>query len=645
MNESVKSVLYASSIILVLAACLVTGHSQSPLRFVFFPLIVLLARQIRVNILLKAGFTFSVLFVIMVAFDHPANRGVPDLLAEALSFFLVTVATGIIARDLSTERERSENAVATFRCMSEDLMSKTSNLQTTLDTLSKVNQQLQMTDQNKSRFLANVSHELRTPLTSIRSYSEILLNYDDIDNETRKEFIRTINAESERMSLMVNQNLDLLRIETGKLEMNINQIRPAELIGESVKVVAPMAKEKGIPLLLDIPADIAMVKGDENQLNQVLVNLLNNAIKFTAQGNITAGVRIKDECAEFFVADTGEGMYPEEKEVIFDEFYRISEQVPDRPRGTGLGLSIARKIVEYHGGRIWVDSTPGKGSTFFFTVPVAVEERMTASPEAIPEIAEISRQYGPILVLYENTAIRQALRKKLESLGYKTIGADTPQRGMELAAAIKPGLIITDIVGGGEDLARLGTWAHGAGVEIMLATLYVSPVSGDLCLAVNGYLARPFDRFQAVAAIERFVKKKGHFFIVSPEKDEARNLQVMLGAEGYATTLYIDENEVVRRGGIAPNGLIIGSFQKSRLEELFSVLMGQAHIRTLPCFLLLGENFLRHVTTVTLDASSRQSGGEGFYSLIMAIEKSYAKKWGMAADNGGFLYGSGLPGR
>jgi signal transduction histidine kinase len=134
-----------------------------------------------------------------------------------------------------------------------------------------------------------------------------------------------------------------------------------------------MAQEKGITLLLDIPADIPLVKGDANLLNQVLVNLLNNAIKFTAQGRITAGVRMKEQSAEFFVADTGEGIFPEEKEVIFDEFYRISGQVPDRPRGSGLGLSIAKKLVEYHGGRIWVESTPGKGSTFYFTIPAAGE--------------------------------------------------------------------------------------------------------------------------------------------------------------------------------------------------------------------------------------------------------------------------------
>ena len=405
-----------------------------------------------------------------------------------------------------------------------------------------------------------------------------------------------------------------------------------------------MAQEKGLSFVLDIPPDLPLVKGDENQLNQVLVNLYNNAIKFTTEGRITAGVRLREEYAEFFVADTGEGIFPEEKEVIFDEFYRICEQVPDRPRGSGLGLSIAKKIVEYHGGRIWVESVPGKGSTFFFTVPVVAAKTFSASPETVPEISEVSRQYGPVLVLYESIAIRQSLRKRLESLGYKTIGADTPKRGLELAAAIRPGLIISDIVEGGDDFAKLGKWAQGAGVEMMLAMLYVNPASGELCLGANGYLAKPFDRFQIVSLMERFFKNRGRFFIISPEKDEARKLQVMLGAEGYSVTLFMDESEALRAGlGKVPNGIIVGSFPRPGLEDVVAALMGEGRFKALPLFLLMDEECSRHVTTVTFDAASRQKGEEGVSFLIMAVEKSYAKKWETATGGGGVRYGKGLP--
>jgi signal transduction histidine kinase/CheY-like chemotaxis protein len=639
VNGHTKNILYASAILLVLAVCFLTGGSQSPFRFVFFPLIVLLSGRISLNSLNNAGFTFSILFVLMVYVDHPANRGVTDLLAEALSFFLVTIAAGFIVRDLEAEKKRAENAVATYHGLSDDLRHRTSNLQTTLDTLSLVNLQLQKADQDKSRFLANVSHELRTPLSSIRAYSEILLTYDDIDSDTRHEFIHTINAESERMSVMVNENLDLLRIETGNYEITVRQFNPAELIKESAKVVMPMAQGKGLSFEFDIPSNPPLVKGDENQLNQVLVNLFNNAIKFTTEGRITAGVRHKKGYAEFFVEDTGEGIFPEEKEVIFDEFYRISGQLPDRPRGSGLGLSIARKIVEFHGGRIWVESSPGKGSTFFFTIPAANGETLPASPETDRNISEVAWQYGPVLVLYKSIAIRQSLIKLLESLGFKTIGADTPKRGHEMAATIRPGLIISDIIEKCDDFTRLRNWAHGAGVEMMLAVLSIKPNSGDLCVGANGYLARPLDSLQLVSLMEHFFKNRGRFFIISPEKDDARKLQVMLGAEGYGSSLFMDVNEAVLAGlGKVPNGIIIGSFPRPRLEDVVSSLIGEGHFKSLPLFLLVDEDCLKHVTAVTFEAASRQKGGEGVSSLIMAVEKSYAKKWESAAG-GGMRYG------
>ncbi len=629
MTDKAKGILYASSIFPLLFACLLTGYSQSSFRFLYFPLIVLLALRINLSTLLKAGFTFCVLFVLMVIFYRPADRELPDTAAEVVAFILVTVATGLVARDIEAERGRAANATATFRGLNEEHKQKSLELQTALDALSKAHLQLQETERIKSRFLADISHELRTPLTSIRSYSEILLDYDNIDDATRKDFIHTINDESVRMTLMINENLDLLRMEAGKFEINITSVNPLLLIEVSIKVVAPMAKKKGIPLIVDVPADFPPVKGDQNQLTQVFVNLLHNAVKFTTAGKITAGVRQKEKMAEFFVTDTGEGIFPEEKEVIFDEFYRISENVPGRPPGSGLGLTIAKQIVERQGGRIWVDSIPGKGSTFYFTIPICVEETEYLAPEPFREKVEPSWQYEPILVLYESIVIRQSLRKLLENLGYKTIGANTPQRGLEISAGIRPGLIISDDLEGGGNFSELGNWALDVGVKIILAPLYINPVSGDLALIANGFFANPFDRFQIASIVERFVRNKGHFFIISPVQDEARKLQVLLGAEGYTANLYVDEFEALKAVLVSvPDGVIIGSFPKPRLEDVITALMKATRYSALPFFLLQGEGAGRFVAAVTLDSASSRNAGKGLSPLIMAIEKSYVKSGG-----------------
>ncbi len=627
MIVKAKDIVYASSILLVLAACLLTGREESPFRFLYFPLIIFFALRMNLPMLIGTGFTFSALFALMAFYIKPPANEFPELAAEILSFFLATICTGVLVRNVETEKRRSAKAVATFQGISEDLKQKSTELQTTLGALTKAHQQLQETNRIRTRFLANVSHELRTPLTSIRSYSEMLLDYDDIDNATRTEFIRTINEESERMALLVNKNLDLIRIEAGKSEMDITSVNPLLLIDVSMKVVAPMAEKKGIALIPDIAADFPAVRGDQNLLTQVLVNLLNNAVKFTVVGTITAGARRKENMAEFFVADTGEGIFPDEKEVIFNEFYRISETIPDRPSGSGLGLTIAKQIVEQHGGRIWVDSAPGKGSTFYFTIPIFREEAAYVPSEPLQEKGEVSLQYEPILVQTESIVIRQTLRKYLETLGYMTIGADTPKRGVDISAEIRPGLIISDNLEEDADFSKMGNWAQDAGVKIILATLYINPVSGELGLAASGYLKKPFDRFQIAGAVEGFVKHDGRLVIVSPGRDEARKLQVLLGSEGYTAELFMDESEALKAIRLSlPDGIIIGSFPKARMEDVITALKKEQQCRSLPFFLLLGEGCGRFATAVTLDLASRRNNAKGLSPLIATIEKSYAGK-------------------
>ncbi len=625
MNSKVREILYASSILPVLALCLLSGQGNSPFRFIFFPLIVVLAFRITQATLLKTGFTYGMLFA-LISFAHkPPDSEIPTRVAELLSIFLVTAATGFALREKEAERGRSAKASAAFQVASEELQQKSQELKTSLDALSKAHQQLLANSHSKSRFLANVSHELRTPLTSIRSYSEILRDYDDIDDATRKEFIHTIYDESERMTLLVNKYLDLLRMGSGKSEMILSAVNSRLLVEVAIKVVAPMAEKKGIPIGVDLPADLPPVKGDQNLLTQVLVNILGNAVKFTASGQITAGTRLKDGVAEFYVADTGEGIFPEEKEVIFDEFYRISGALPDRPAGSGLGLAIARQIVEQHGGTIWVDSTPGKGSTFYFTVPIYTEEAAIAEPEPFHGKAETALPSEPILVLSESIVIRQTLRKFLENLGYRTVGADTLKRGGEVTAEIRPGLIVTDNLQGSGDFQNLGNWARDAGIKIILVTLYVNPGSGDLGVAASGYLKKPFDRYQIISSIEPFVKESGRLFIISPAREEARNLQMLLGGEGYAVELFMDETEAVKAAAVArPDGVVLGSFPRGKMEDAMVVLKKEPHCRAVPFFLLLDEECVRFADVVTIDRGVGRDGGKGLIPLIKMVEKSFA---------------------
>ena len=412
MNKCITIVLYCFSFLVILLLCLYTGGIESPARFLYFPLIVILSQRLSSKLLIGTGVLFSLCFTLLLfLFKTPAIH-IPHFPIEIFAYIFSAFAAGFCSQAKQEEQIRYDNAISTFHSLSDALNYKNMNLQTTLDALSVAHNKLQEYDKNKTNFLSNVSHELRTPLSSIRSYSEILLNYDDIDSDTCREFIQIINSESERLSALVNEVLDLVKIESGKLELNISPVNADFLLKESEKIIKPMASDKGLLLVLKYDEKLPDVRGDRNQLIQVLVNLLNNAVKFTNTGTITLGARQSGEFVEFSISDTGEGIFPEEKEVIFDEFYRISEVVENRPKGSGLGLSISKKIVEYHGGKIWVDSTLGEGSTFYFTIPCSAGKvKSTLELNIFPE-KRSGQPYLPILVLSSDITIRRALQGK-----------------------------------------------------------------------------------------------------------------------------------------------------------------------------------------------------------------------------------------
>lgn len=625
MSDRLCKILYASSFLLLLALCYVTGDIGSPFRFLYYPLIILYALRLSFNTLLLSGIGFCTLFIGMFFLHRPGYESIVPFMTEVLSFFLAAAAGGVAARSISTEKGNHLRAVETFHALSNTLSHRTMNLQTTLDALTETHKRLQEADRRKTDFLGNVSHELRTPLSSIRSYSEILLNYEDIDRETEKEFIKIINVESEIMTAMVNDLLDLVRVDAGKVEMSISRVRVCDLIEESIKVVMPMATEKGLTLNKELPTDVINVKGDRNQLNQVLVNLLNNAVKFTSKGSITVGVSKKDGNAEFFVADTGEGIFPEEKMKIFEEFYRISESVPSRPKGTGLGLSISKKIVEFHEGKIWVESEVGKGSTFYFTIPLFMETPQFIGEEKAWEAERHTGSRRPILVHSGDIAIRHSLRKKLEDLGYPTLGADTPRRAMDVAQGMPTGLIISDITERWDEFNELERWARNAEIPLLLAFLYIPEEGGDPRLATSGYIFKPLDRYAILSILQSTIKPRGRIVVVSPDKDESRTLEVMLGTEGFDVSLFSDAERALQScAAISPSGVIIGSFGKETAEKVVKKLRVMPDTVHTPVFLILNLALGRHAKPVTLPAANRRAP-DSISPLINEIETIFMK--------------------
>ena len=252
-------------------------------------------------------------------------------------------------------------------------------------TLETANEELQQLDRMKDEFISTVSHELRTPLTSIKGSAEILLTFDDDDRETRMEFLRIINKECDRLTRLVTDVLDLSRMESRQMSWVWEDADMPEIVAAAVDGTQSLLMQKDLYIKVELDHGLPGLWNDRDRLVQVVTNLLSNSIKFTPRGgriwinakkvkaNASDGL---GEKLEICVSDTGIGIPESEFGNIFQKFTQVGEKLSDKPTGTGLGLPICKEIVEFFGGEIWVKSTPGKGSSFFFTVPVTAEEQI-----------------------------------------------------------------------------------------------------------------------------------------------------------------------------------------------------------------------------------------------------------------------------
>ena len=233
-------------------------------------------------------------------------------------------------------------------------------------------EEVQQISKTKSEFISAVSHELRTPLTSIKGYASILMTgkLGAIPDQV-KERLDRINKHSDNLVKLINDLLDISRIESGRVDMKFSKINLTSMIDNVHDLLTPQLRDKDIKLIRDLDQDIPEVSVDSTQIERVFINLINNAIKFTpGKGTITVRAKQDQDKIIISVIDTGIGVKKEDLNKLFDEFYRVDNEINQNVKGTGLGLALAKKIVEAHGGKMSVSSEPNKGSTFYFTLPI-----------------------------------------------------------------------------------------------------------------------------------------------------------------------------------------------------------------------------------------------------------------------------------
>jgi signal transduction histidine kinase len=286
--------------------------------------------------------------------------------------FLSQVAGGRFGGSITVPNRDEFGALAErMNWMSGELRRLDDEQSVAASTLRGLNDRLEQASRAKSEFLANMSHELRTPLNAILGFTEIVLDelYGEVPANLR-EPLTDIQTNGRHLLRLINDVLDLSKIEAGRLELGVGEYSVQEIVDVVHASLRSLAIEKGLGFSVWVAPDIPPAYGDGRRITQCLMNLAGNAIKFTRQGRVEIDVSLDDGWLTYRVTDTGIGIPKDEVEHIFDEFRQVDTTITKEYGGTGLGLSITKRLVEVHGGRIGVESELGKGSRFFFTLPL-----------------------------------------------------------------------------------------------------------------------------------------------------------------------------------------------------------------------------------------------------------------------------------
>jgi signal transduction histidine kinase/CheY-like chemotaxis protein len=307
--------------------------------------------------------------------------------------------------------------------------------------LQERSRQLDVAGRHKSEFLASMSHELRTPLNAVIGFSDVLLErmFGDL-NDRQEEYLRDIRDSGRHLLELINEILDLSKVEAGRMEIDRAPVSLSNVLEHGVAMVRERAARRGVALTLDSRGDLGLVSADELKLKQVVLNLLTNAIKFTeVGGSVHVTARLEGDEAQVEVRDTGIGIAEDEQERIFEAFQRGGRGVRTSTEGTGLGLTLSKRIVELHGGRMWMQSRLGEGSTFGFSIPLAHAE---------PERAPATAASGPrtVVVIDDDPLDLALVEAVLTPEGFAVLRAANGMEGVKLVRARRPGVVLLDLM-------------------------------------------------------------------------------------------------------------------------------------------------------------------------------------------------------
>ncbi len=455
----------------------------------------------------------------------------------------------------------------------------------------------------KSAFLSTVSHELRTPLTSVLGFAKIIRKrLDDkifpiIDKSDPKiiktvdqitENLKVVISEGERLTHLINDVLDLAKIEAGRMEWNQEKVSLAEVAERAIAATTSLFDQKQVKLTRNIENGLPDIIGDQDKLIQVVINLFSNAVKFTERGSVICSLHKKENELVLSISDTGIGIAPEDYGAVFEQFKQVGgDTLTDKPKGTGLGLPICKEIIEHHGGRIWVESEIGKGSTFSFALPYILQDKYVESKDQPIHLNELVKQLkeqmlfsqlktigknATILVVDDDDSIRSLLQQELSEAGYLIEQATNGKQALECIRKTRPDLIILDVMmpemNGFDVAAILKNDPQTMDIPIIILSIVQDKARGYR-IGVDRYLTKPIDTNQLFTEVGNLLeqgKSKKKVMVVDQDSAAVRSLTDVLQTKGYQVVESDGEELMQKAIDTKPDIIILNSLLSGKQE-------------------------------------------------------------------------------
>jgi signal transduction histidine kinase/DNA-binding response OmpR family regulator len=415
----------------------------------------------------------------------------------------------------------------------------------------------------KSTFLANMSHELRTPLNAIIGYSEMLIEDAEDENEDFIPDLDKINGSGKHLLGLINDILDLSKVESGKMELFIEEFELSKILQEIEATIKPLVEKNNNNLIVNIGPKIKTIKADITKIRQIMLNLLSNSSKFTKNGEITFSIvdsKIVKDAYDFVVSDSGIGMSQEQVDKVFKPFTQADEKTTRKFGGTGLGLTITKMFAEMMGGEINLKSKEGEGTTFTVTIPKVVKELKEDTSELTTTI-DTENPYT-ILVIDDDNNAQDMMKKYLQKQGISILQAKSGEEGLKLAIEHMPDAITLDVMmpemDGWEVLSAIQANDKIKNIPVIMLTMADEPDLG-FSLGATDYLTKPVNWNQLSSILKKHQIQSNSESIMIVEDDEITRdmLRKSLESNNFKVKSAINGKEALEKIKIAKPGLII----------------------------------------------------------------------------------------